>query len=119
MTEFVDNLSYEELLAENANLKITCEEFKKEIELLKNKIVNLKDKINDFQDNQSDEICEFFNDCNSLKKTAKHFLYDNIVDCGDDLINFNGCTDAIQDAKDYKEYYFQKYGHNEDSDEDK
>ncbi len=112
MTEFAENLSYEDLLAENAKLKRKCEELKKENELLKNKVIDLKDI-------QSYEICKFFSNCRNLAKTAKKFLYDDIVDCGDDIVYFNGSSDCIQSADDYKEYYFLKYGrHQESYDED-
>lgn len=106
-----NNLTYEELLAENKKLKNKCDELKKENE-------KIKDKINKIRENQGYEICEFFNDCNSLKKTAKHFVYDDIVECGDDIVYFNDCSDAIQDAKDYKEYYRLKYGKEVDEDDD-
>ena len=109
MTEFVDNLSYEELLAENANLKQKCKELKKQNEILEEKIINLKDI-------QSYEICKFFSNCRSLAKTAKKFLYDDIVDCGDDIVYYNDCSDSIQGADDYKEYYFLKYGRNLEED---
>jgi hypothetical protein len=109
MAKFVDNLSYEELLAENAKLKRKCEELKKQNEILEEKIINLKDI-------QSYEICKFFFNCRSLAETAKKFLYEDIVDCGDDIVYYNGCSVSIQSADDYKEYYFLKHGRNVDED---
>ena len=103
-------LTYEELLAENTKLKNKCDELTKENKKLKN-------KINDIRDYQGYEICEYFNDCDSLKATAEHFLYDDIVECGEDLIHFNGCSDAIQSASDYKEYYRLAYGKDYNSDD--
>lgn len=109
MTEFKDKLSYEEILAENSILKNTCNELTNQIKMLEGKLRTL-------QDNQGYEICEYFNECNSLKQTADYFLYENIVDCGHALIEFNGCSDSISDAKDYKEFRILAYG--DDSEEE-
>ena len=110
MTHFEDKLSYEELLTENSILKNECNELTKQ-----NKI--LEGKLRILQDNQGYEICEYFNECNSLKQTAEYFLYENIVDCGYALIDFNGCSDSIQDAKDYKEFHILAYGKDVSDDE--
>ena len=111
MTDFIGKLSYEELLAENLILKNKCDELTK-----KNK--ELEGKLSMLQDNQGYEICEYFNECNSLKQTADHFLYENIVDCGYALMDFNGCSDSIQGAKDYKEFRLLTYGKDEDEDDE-
>ena len=104
-----DKKTYEELLAEIDKLKNKCDELTKE-----NK--KLISKINYIRDEQGYEISEFFFDCNSLKITAEKFFYDDIVDCGNDIIHFQGCSDAIQCAKDYKEYC--RLAYDEDSDEE-
>ena len=49
-------------------------------------------------------ICEYFEECRSLKKTAEYFSYENIVQCGNDLIEFFGSSEPLEDAKDYKEF---------------
>ena len=104
-----DKKTYDELLAEIEKLKIKCDELKEKNEILTSKITWMRDE-------QGYEISEFFFDCNSLKITAEKFFYDDIVDCGNDIIHFQGCSDAIQCAKDYKEYCSLAYG--DDSDED-
>lgn len=104
-----DKKTYEELLAEIDKIKNKCDELTKE-----NK--KLISKINYIRDEQGYEISEFFFDCNSLKITAEKYYYDDIVECGGDIIHFQGCPDAIQCAKDYKEYCRLVY--DEDSDED-
>jgi len=104
-----DKKTYDELLAEIEKLKIKCDELKEKNEILTSKITWMRDE-------QGYEISEFFFDCNSLKITAEKFFYDDIVDCGNDIIHFQGCSDAIQCAKDYKEYCSLVYG--DDSDED-
>jgi hypothetical protein len=111
MTEFENKLSYEEILAENSILKNKIDELTKQNKLLEENLRSL-------QDNQGYEICEYFNECNSLKQTADYFLYDDIVDCGNALMDFNGCSDSIQGAKDYKEFRFLAYGSEEDTEDD-
>jgi hypothetical protein len=103
MTDFENKLSYDDLLDEIFMLKDKVDELTKINKLLEGKLRSL-------QDNQGYEICEYFNECNSLQETADYFLYDNIVECGNALIEFNGCSDSISDAKDYKEFYFLAYG---------
>ncbi len=104
-----DKMSYEDLLEENIYLKKRCSE-------LTQKNDSLRDRINSLQNNLGSEICEYFEDCRSIKKTAEYFSYENIVECGNDLIEFFGASDPVQDAKDYKE--FCKLGGRYDSSED-
>ncbi len=111
MTEFEDKLSYEELLLQNAELKNKCEELTKEND-------DLHFRLNLIQDNFGYEICEYFNDCKSIKETAEHCGYKDIVECGNDLVYFQQCSDYIQSAEDYKEYHLLAYGKEEDDNED-
>ncbi len=105
MTDFIpetdstleDKMSYEDLLEENIYLKKRCSELTQ-----KNK--SLTDRINSLQNNLGLEICEYFEECRSIKKTAEYFSYENIVDCGNDLIEFFGASDPLEDAEDYKEF---------------
>ena len=109
-----DKKTYEELLAEIDKIKNKCNELTKE----NNKLIS---KINNLRDIQGYEICEFFFACNSLKITAEKYFYDDIVECGYDLIEFQGCTDVIKCAEDYKEYCRLEYDEdsNIESDDDK
>ncbi len=117
MTDFIpetdltleDKMSYEDLLEENIYLKKRCSE-------LTQKNDSLRDRINSLQNNLGSEICEYFDDCRSIKKTAEYFSYENIVDCGNDLIEFFGASDPLEDAEDYKE--FRKLDGRYDSSED-
>ncbi len=111
MTEFDDKPTYEELLLQNSALEEKCKELTEQNE-------NIKNRLNTLQDNFSYEICEYFNSCNSIKQTAEHCGYKGIVDCGEDLVYFQQCSDYIQDAKDYKEYRLLVYGPEEDNDDD-
>lgn len=104
--------TYEELLAEIDKIKNKCDELTKE----NNKLIS---KINNLRDIQGYEISEFFFACNSLKITAEKYFYDDIVECGYDLIEFQGCTDVIKCAEDYKEYCRLEYDDDIESDDDK
>ena len=110
MSEVQDKMSYEDILAENLMLKNKCDELINQNKLLEGKLRTL-------QDNQGYEICKYFNECNSLKKTAEYFLYENIVDCGYAVIEFNGCSDSISDAVDYKEFHILAYGKDNSEDD--
>lgn len=110
MSKLQDKLTYEELLSENELLKNKCNEL-----IVKNKI--LQEKLTTLHENQGCEICEFFNKCKSLQKTAEFFSYDDIVDCGNALVYFYGCSDPIQSAKDYKEYCILAYGKENDEEQ--
>ena len=107
-----DKKTYDELLAEIEKLKIKCDELKEKNEILTSKITWMRDE-------QGYEISEFFYECNSLKITAEKYYYDDIVDCGNDIIHFQGCPDAIQCAKDYKEYCRLVYDSDEEDDSNK
>jgi hypothetical protein len=111
MTEFDDKPTYEELLLQNAALKEKCNELTKQNE-------NIKKRLNTIQDNFGYEICEYFNRCDSIKETAEYCGYEDIVECGDDLVYFQQCSDYIQSATDYKEYRLLSYGKEEESDEE-
>ena len=110
MTEFDNKPTYEELLLQNAILEEKCNGLIKKNE-------DLKTRINTLQENFAYEICEYFNSCNSIKQTAEHCGYEGIVDCGEDLVYFQQCSDYIQCANDYKEYYLLVYGEEEEIDE--
>ena len=58
---------------------------------------------------------KFIKNCNSLKITSEKYSYDDIVECGYDLIEFQGCTDVIKCAEDYKEYCRLEYDEDSDS----
>jgi hypothetical protein len=111
MTEFEGKISYEQLLVENSMLQNKYDELTRLNGILERKLRTL-------QDNQGYEICEYFNECNSLQQTAEYFLYENIVDCANALIEFNGCSDSISDAKDYKEFRILAYGEESDTESD-
>ena len=103
MAYFKDKFSYEEIESNNIILKNKCDELEKQNRYLEKKLRTL-------QDNQGYEICKYYNKCRSLKQTCDFFLYEDIVDCGYALIEFNGCSDSISDAIDYKEFRSLAYG---------
>ena len=107
MTEFDNKPTYEELLLQNEALKEKCDALTKEN-------TDFKKRLNTLQDNFAYEICEYFNRCNSIKQTAEHCGYKDIVNCGEDLVYFQQCSDYIQSADDYKEYRLLAYGEEEE-----
>jgi hypothetical protein len=101
----------EDLLNENILLRGEISELKKQNSELKHTIQNM-------QDNVSYEICEYFNNCNSLQKTADQFYFDNVRDCYEALVEYNGCSDSVQSADDYKKYHLEIFGYEYDEDLD-
>ena len=70
------------------------------------------------QDNQGFEICKYFNNCKSLKKTMEQFYFKSIKDCYGALKEYNGCSDPCEYANDYKEYYKEIFGYEYEKDID-
>ena len=97
--------------------KPTYEELLKEIAELKKINSKLNNIIRKLQDNQGLEICEYFNNCNSLSQTTYEFGYESVQDCFEALREYNGCSDSLYNASDYDIY--RKEIFDEESEEDK
>ncbi len=93
----MNKMNHEDLLAEIVMLKKKCSELTKKND-------SLTDKINSLRNKFGLEICQYFNQCRSIKKTAEYFSYEDIVQCGYDLLNFFDASDPVQRAEDYKEF---------------
>ena len=74
----------------------------------------LKEKLQQLQNNMGYEICEYFNDCKSLEKTTEHFCFENISKCYYSLAEYNDCSDTPQSAIDYKKYHKEIFGYEYD-----
>ena len=70
----------------------------------------LKINIQKLQDLMSSEICKYFDKVLSLKKTTEHFYFENIRDCYQALLEYYGCSDPIESAIDYEDYYSDIFG---------
>jgi hypothetical protein len=106
-------MNSEDTVNENKLLKDKLEDVLKENE-------ELKDTIQKLQDLMAYEITTYFEKCNSLKKTADKFYFENVRDCYYALCDYDGCSDSANDASDYKEYYKEIFDrdYDENSDED-
>ena len=101
-------MNNEDIIKENKMLKV-------EITLLLDKNKKLKRNIQELQDTFGYEICQYFEKCNSIQKTAKHFYFENVFDCYEALVDYFGCSDPVQSADDYKDCHRIIFGHDDDS----
>jgi hypothetical protein len=98
MSELSNKSSFDEFLNEIIILKMTNLNLNNEIRHLRKNILKL-------QDNKRLEICEHFENCNSIRETAYNFCFEDVHDCYEALVEYFGCSYPLQDAKDYKECY--------------
>ena len=84
--------------------------YKDTIDLLKQENNNLKQHISSLRKLLGSDICKFFERCQSIRKTRTRFCYDTISECYKDLVYFYGCSDLLEDAEDYKEYFKEIFG---------
>jgi hypothetical protein len=84
--------------------------------LLVDRIEELKINIIKLQDKLGLQICEFFDSCKRIERTADMFCYDNLEDCYWALIEYLGCADPLYKAHDYE--YCSKEIFGEESEEE-
>ncbi len=97
------------------------EVLKEENKNLKETIVQLKNYISETHNVMYHEINEYFFDCNSIRNTTERFFFEDVRDCYDALLAYNGCSDPIQSADDYKLCHKEIFGYeykDEDDNED-
>jgi len=88
-----------------------------ELKLLNTNLIKenkkLKKNIQKLQDQQGLEICDYFHDCNSIRDTAAKYYFEDVQDCYEALVDYNGCSDPLYDADDfidcYKEIFDREY----------
>jgi len=76
-----------------------------------------KKQIQQLQDLFALEICEYFNETHNIRETMEHFYFENVNDCYEALVEYNGCSDPLQDADDYKDCYKEIFGREYDEDD--
>ena len=76
----------------------------------------LKEKLQQLQNNMGYEICKYFNKHNSLEKTTEYFCFEDISDCYHALVNYYGCSDPLESAKDYQKYHKEIFGYEYEED---
>ena len=110
MSVFINNPSYEEILEELILFKMKNSNLNNENKMLKKIIQKI-------QDDQGLEICEYFSECNSIRKTADKYYFDNDEDCYWALVEYFGCSDPVHRANDYEECHKEIFGSDEDENE--
>lgn len=90
----------------------SIDDFVKEINELKMSNKNLikenrklKKNIQKLQNEFGLEICEFFHNCNSIRETAEIYYFEDVRDCYEALVDYNGCSDPLYDAHDFRDCY--------------
>lgn len=82
----------------------------KEIEELKLSNKKLKRNIQKLQNEAGLEICDYFHDCNSIRKTTEKYYFEDVRDCYEALVDYNGCSDPLYDADDFRDCYKEIFG---------
>jgi hypothetical protein len=115
-----DTDEYKKLLSEFGILqKLNTELTKENIDLVLTR-GKLRSNVQSLQDRNGLEICEYFGECNSLRRTADEYCFDNVSDCYESLSEYNSDSDFLKNAEDYMEYYSEIFGREYDdcSDDD-
>jgi hypothetical protein len=100
---------------ENARLKEENVKLKEENARLKQEVKKLNDCRTQYLDDMALDILEYFHDTNSIKETAKKYDM-TIEETMINIVHWDGCSDGLQSAKDYKQCNLEVYG--PDSDEE-
>jgi hypothetical protein len=101
-------LHYEEAKFEHFKVIAFCLEENKK---LKETIVQIKNYISEMHNVMCHEINEYFFTCNSIRNTTERFFFEDVRDCYDALLSYNGCSDPIQSADDYKLCHKEIFGY--------
>jgi sugar-specific transcriptional regulator TrmB len=96
-TSTIENLLKEvaDLNSSNLNLIKENKQLQKNIEKLQNEF--------------GLEICEFFHNCNSIRETTEKYYFKHVRDCYEALVDYNGCTDPLYEANDFKDCFKEIY----------
>lgn len=71
---------------------------------LTQRVSKLKNYLSAIQDRHSLEICEYFQQCNSLYDTAEEYCFENVVECFWALVEYFGYADPMYKANDWHIY---------------
>lgn len=103
---------------ENSRLKKENSRLKEENVKLKEEVKKLNDCRTQYLDDMALDILEYFHDTNSIKETAKKYDM-TIEETMENIKYWDGCSDGLQSAKDYKSCRLEVYGpDSEDEDDD-
>jgi hypothetical protein len=108
--------SYFSMDEENKMLKEKIISLEKQLVASKEKNNELKGKIDDMINDYSLEILEYFNQCGSIRKTARKYNMD-MEELYESIPEWDGCRDGLQSAYDYHECRMEVIGRNQWDDE--
>jgi hypothetical protein len=118
MSEEVINMFKKSITSLACAIKISQDKFA----VVDEENTRLKLKLEKLHDLFGLTIVEYFNECNSLRKTTEYFFFQDVRDTYYSLRSYFDCSDPVQGADDYKECYKEIFGKeycdNEDEDED-
>ena len=92
----------EEMKKENETLKQLIQRLETELIDSKKQIRQLKEIIDERNNDMALEILEYFNRCNSIRKTARKYDMD-MEELYEIIPEWDGCRDGLQSADDYDE----------------
>jgi hypothetical protein len=113
--ETITTSSIDDFVKEINELKLLNKNLSKENRKLKKNIQKLQNEL-------GLEICEFFHNCNSIRETAEIYYFEDVRDCYEALVDYNGCSDPLYDADDfrdcYKEIFDREYSEDDKNEDD-
>ena len=92
----------EEMKKENETLKQVIQRLETELINSKKNIKQLKEIIDERNNDMALEILDYFNRCNSIRKTARKYDMD-MEELYEIIPEWDGCRDGLQSADDYDE----------------
>ena len=95
-------INIEEMKKENETLKQVIQRLETELTNSKKNIKQLKEIIDERNNDMALEILEYFNRCNSIRKTARKYDMD-MEELYEIIPEWDGCRDGLQGADDYDE----------------
>ena len=117
-------ITIDEICSENTTLKNTIIGLEEKIISLEKQLISskeknneLKGKIDDMINDYSLEILEYFNQCGSIRKTARNYNMD-MEELYESIPEWDGCRDGLQGADDYHECRIEVIGRREYDEEE-
>lgn len=117
-------ITIDEICSENTTLKNTIIGLEEKIISLEKQLISskeknneLKGKIDDMINDYSLEILEYFNQCGSIRKTARKYNMD-MEELYESIPEWDGCRDGLQGADDYHECRIEVIGRREYDEEE-
>lgn len=107
----------ENLMFKKTKLKEENTRLKEENARLKEENKRLDDCRTQYLDDMALDILEYFYDTNSIRHTANKYDM-SIKETMINIVHWEGCSDGLQSAKDYKECNIEVYGHDSEEEDE-